>query len=113
MRIMHKLVPRRQVLGQKWQSHLPWETLYQVSWNGSMWQKSKVGRENYGKKQKSVLGWDISKPIFVKGKILIFVGPDKHARTNGRFFDRTEWDQKTPILAEAKPELGLEFVKRA
>ena len=45
--------------------------------------------------------------------ILIFVGPDKHARTNGRFFDRTEWDQKTPILAEAKPELGLEFVKRA
>ena len=22
--------------------------------------------------------------------ILIFVGPDKHARTNGRFFDRTE-----------------------
>ena len=51
--------------------------------------------------------------MWLKLIILIFVGPDKHARTNGRFFDRTEWDQKTPILAEAKPELGLEFVKRA
>ena len=25
MRIMHKLVPRRQILSKKWHSHLPWE----------------------------------------------------------------------------------------
>ena len=32
---------------------------------------------------------------------------NKKLRRNGRFFDRTEWDQKIPIQAEATPKLRI------
>ena len=34
--------------------------------------------------------------------ISICLGSEKYARTNGQFFDWTEWDQKNPILEPAK-----------
>ena len=37
-----------------------------------------------------ILGNVVKEWLQGEAEILIFVGPDKHARMNGRFFDRTE-----------------------
>ena len=40
-------------------------------------------------------------------QIFNFDRGNKKLRRNGRFFDRTEWDQKIPIQAEATPKLRI------
>ena len=43
-----------------------------------------------------------------KDRVLNCLGPDKHARTNGRFLDWTQWDPKVSILKSNLYYLSLQ-----